>query len=147
MSDSKNWKQLVIAGLVGAIFTGITQYFLLQSQHSSDLAKAKISAKRELLLGELRERKRAYNQIRVDFVEYYRSKNEEDKQALLVSLNGNLPFFSPRNLTQQKVDSATQSAEIWIEQGNTEKMQESLEEIEESFQNDIERIQKMIDQL
>ncbi len=147
MGENKNWKQLIVAALIGAIFTGISQFLILEATHSNELNKAKIDAKREMLLSELNERKEAYKQIREDFVKFYQTQNHKDMEALLFSLRGQLPFFQPRHSTQQHIDSAKTSAEIWIEQNNSEKMYQSLKELENSFQADLERIQKQIDDL
>ncbi|WP_064435903.1 hypothetical protein [Pseudoalteromonas neustonica] len=147
MSDNKNWKHLILAGLIGAVFTGVSQYFLLQATHSSDLEKTRINAKRELLTTELEERKAAYAEIRKSFVEFYRNQNEKDKQALLVSLRGGMPYFSPRHQTQIAISSAAESSEVWVEQTNTDRMSESLEQLESAFQDDIQRIKVLIDEL
>lgn len=147
MSDNQNWKHLIIAGLIGAVFTGVSQYLLLQATHSSDLAKAKINVKRELLTNELEERKEAYTEIRKNFVKFYQNQNEKDKWALLVSLRGEMPYFSPRHQTQMVIKSAAESAEVWVRQTNTDKMHESLEQLESAFQDDIQRIKMLIDEI
>jgi hypothetical protein len=64
--------------------------------------------------------------------------------ALFFSLQGRLPFFEPRHATQELIDSGIKSAEIWIEQTTSEKMFQSLIQIEKPFQDDLERIQKLI---
>lgn len=147
MGENKNWKHLIIAALIGAIFTGVPQFLILKTTHSNDLETSRINAKRELLIAELNERKETYKRIREDFVKFYHSQNHEDMEALLFSLRGRLPFFQPRHSTQQHIDSVKKSAEIWIEQSNSEKMFQSLKELEKSFQADLERIQKQIDNL
>ncbi len=147
MSDSKNWKQLIIAGAIGAVFTGVTQYLILQKNHSAELETARIIAKRELLITELNERKQSYQEVRKKFVEFYRSQNEMDKEALLISLRAGMPFFEPRFGTQRRIESAAQSAGIWIDQTNMVRAAQSLEQLEIAFQADLERIQNSIDEL
>ncbi|KAB1457189.1 hypothetical protein [Vibrio panuliri] len=147
MGNEANWKQLIFGALIGAVITGVSQYLLLQSSHSNELKKAKIDAKRTLLTNELNERKSAYEVIRLDFVRFYQSQNREDLKELQLSLRGRVPFFQPKYRTQLSVDSAIKSAELWILQTNRKKIDQSLEELEKSFQADIDRIQTQIDEL
>nr|WP_320135362.1 hypothetical protein [uncultured Amphritea sp.] len=143
-SNYTSWKKMLLSALIGALLTGLTQYFILNANFTNELEKARIQSKRELLTQELNKRKKAYLEIRNTVEEFFLSKENKEVEEFERKIRSNIPFFSSRNNSQLTVESRINLTLEAIRIHNKKEAQAVLSDLEDAFQNDIDRIENDI---